>query len=443
MFMFILDFVKELIKRRNLSTKEIYVSLENRNAFLDYPLILKRIRTMILAVVLVMVVLSLTLNNAIATCIIWFLSGVVIVKQFSWVKRLERWFNSQFSMDILLLEFILNNNLYSEKDVLRSAILSYEELPDKLIIYAIKYGDSFSSRLETLDTELSALLNLPLTEKLNRAGVVEYHFQTVVPKRLHVVSTNEKEVIETTEINLGNGVVYNPIKCPHILVSGGTGSGKSVFISFMLIQFLKQEANVILCDTKNSDLGALSHYLGNEKVATTPNNIARVIRLAVTEMQERYKYMNDNFQYGANFQMHGFKATWILFDEIGAFSASGTDKKSKEVVNEVMDGIKQIVLLGRQAGYFILIAGQQVNASNLSTELRDNLGLRISLGQNSSEGYKMVLGSATPDKIPPIEVKGAGLLYMQGSGKEKAQYWESPYIDMENFDFIAELQKYI
>lgn len=55
----------------------------------------------------------------------------------------------------------------------------------------------------------------------------------------------------------------------------------------------------------------------------------------------------------------------------------------------------------------------------------------------------MVLGSATPDKIPPIEVKGAGLLYMQGSGKEKAQYWESPYIDMENFDFIAELQKYI
>ncbi|WP_238929118.1 FtsK/SpoIIIE domain-containing protein [Enterococcus durans] len=342
-----------------------------------------------------------------------------------------------------MLEFILNNNLYTEKDVLRSAVFSYEELPDKLIIYAIKCGDNFSSRLETLDTELSSLLNLSLTEKLIRAGIVEYHFQTVVPERLHVVSSGEKTYIDSNEIDLGYGVLYDPIKTPHILIAGGTGSGKSMLISLLLLNFLKQRTNVILCDPKNSDLGALSHYFGDEKVATTPNNIARVIRLAVADMQERYKHMNDNFQYGANFQAHGFKAVWILFDEIGAFSASGTDKKSKEVVTEVMDGIKQIILLGRQAGFFILIAGQQVNSTNLNTELRDNLGLRIGLGQNSSEGYKMVFGSATPDKIPPIEVKGAGLLYMQGSGKESAQYWESPYIDMENFDFIAELQKYI
>lgn len=441
--MIMFDFAKEFIKRRNIPTKEIYVSLENRNAFLDYPIILRRIRSIILAMVLFMVILSFTLNNAIVILLVWLLGIIVAIKQMNWIRHIRRKISNEFSMDILLLEFILNNNLYTEKDVLRSAVFSYEELPDKLIIYAIKCGDNFSSRLETLDTELSSLLNLSLTEKLIRAGIVEYHFQTVVPERLHVVSSGEKTYIDSNEIDLGYGVLYDPIKTPHILIAGGTGSGKSMLISLLLLNFLKQRTNVILCDPKNSDLGALSHYLGNEKVATTPNNIARVIRLAVTEMQERYKYMNDNFQYGANFQMHGFKATWILFDEIGAFSASGTDKKSKEVVNEVMDGIKQIILLGRQAGYFILIAGQQVNASNLSTELRDNLGLRIGLGQNSPEGYKMVFGSATPDKIPPIEVKGAGLLYMQGSGKEKAQYWESPYIDMENFDFIAELQKYI
>jgi len=93
----------------------------------------------------------------------------------------------------------------------------------------------------------------------------------------------------------------------------------------------------------------LTYYFCDEKVATNPNNIVRVIRLAVAEMQERYKYMNEHFQYGTNFQTHGFKATWILFDEIGTFSASGTDKKSKEVVNEVMDSIKHLLLLGRQS----------------------------------------------------------------------------------------------
>lgn len=54
----------------------------------------------------------------------------------------------------------------------------------------------------------------------------------------------------------------------------------------------------------------------------------------------------------------------------------------------------------------------------------------------------MVLGFCNPRENSPIEVKGSGLLYMQGSGKEAAEYWESPFIDMKNFDFIEELKKY-
>ncbi|CYU33519.1 FtsK/SpoIIIE family protein [Streptococcus suis] len=134
----------------------------------------------------------------------------------------------------------------------------------------------------------------------------------------------------------------------------------------------------------------------------------------------------------------------MLVDELGAFQASaGTDKKSKETIVEVMDGIKQIILLGRQAGIFILVSAQQMRAETLNTDLRDNLGLRIALGANSNEGYRMVFGSATPDKLKPIEEKGAGYLYMQGSGKETAQYWESPYLDTAQFDFIKELQLYL
>lgn len=106
-----------------------------------------------------------------------------------------------------------------------------------------------------------------------------------------------------------------------------------------------------------------------------------------------------------------------------------------------MDGIKQIILLGRQAGVFILVSAQQMRAETLNTDLRDNLGLP--LGANSTEGYRMVFGSATPDNLKPIEVKGAGYLYMQGSGRENAQYWESPYLDTKQFNFISELQLYL
>lgn len=351
-----------------------------------------------------------------------------------------------------LLYVLHTNRLYpTSKDssgyekIVRSAILEYELDRQKghVLIKALIRGDEFSHKLKSLEDELCGVLELELEEKIIRPSFTEYHFYYIKPERLVLQSHNQRQEIDSLDIDLGYGVNYNPIKCPHILVSGGTGSGKSVFISFLILELLKRQSTVYIADPKNSDLGSLSHYFGDKYVATTPNNIARIVRLVVEEMQSRYQYMHDNFQYGSNFTDHGFKPVWLIFDEMGAFQASGTDKKSKEIITEVMDGIKQIILLGRQSGIFILVSAQQMRSETLNTDLRDNLGLRIALGANSSEGYRMVFGSATPDKFKPIEVKGAGYLYMQGSGKETAQYWESPYLDTSQFDFIKELQLYL
>ncbi|CYW67825.1 FtsK/SpoIIIE domain-containing protein [Streptococcus suis] len=378
-----------------------------------------------------------------------------LLKSFIWAnfwklaEKLETWCHSRFKYRQLLRYFLESNKLYTEASldgkryISTSAILSWEKSSNKLIIKAIKQGDGYSKRLENLDTELSALLNLPLETKIIRPSIVEYHFYTVRPTRLQTSMLSIKPT-NSLSIDLGYGVVYNPIECPHILIAGGTGSGKSILISYLLLEFLKRKSELFIADPKNSDLGSLSHYLGSERVATTPNQIARIVRLTVQEMNRRYEYMRKNFRYGSNFSDHGFNMTWLIFDEMGAFKASATDKKSREVINEVMDGIKQIILLGRQAGIFILISAQQVNASDtLSTDLRDNLFCRTALGANSSEGYRMVFGSATPPIRQPIEVKGAGYLYMQGSGKEFAEYWESPYLNPKEFDFIRELQKLI
>lgn len=351
-----------------------------------------------------------------------------------------------------LLYMLYTNGLYTEyKDsrgntkIARGAVLEYDlnEENGHVLVKALITGDEFSKKVQSLDDVLSGTLELELDEKIIRANCVEYHFHYKKPQRLILQSHSQQQVLNTLDIDLGYGVTYSPVKCPHILVSGGTGSGKSIFISYLILEFLKRKSILYVCDPKNSDLGSLSHYLGEDRVATSPNHIARIVRLTVEEMNRRYEYMRENFRYGSNFSDHGFKMTWLVFDEMGAFQASGTDKKSKEIINEVIDGIKQIILLGRQAGVFILISAQQMRAETLNTDLRDNLGLRIAFGANSSEGYRMVFGSATPDKLKSIEEKGSGYLYMQGSGKETAQYWESPYLDTNRFDFIQELQLYL
>ncbi|EFI85258.1 FtsK/SpoIIIE domain-containing protein [Listeria grayi] len=421
------------------------ISMYNHDLiFLSLPKYTKYFRLVILYLILGIFIFSFMLDNAIFTFILWITVIILFVKHFKFIKFIKNKYRDRYFLHHELLDFIISNKLFNEDSngIITSSRFSYSITDDEIVIFALMSGNYFDSKIQNLDIELQGLLDLPMDEKIIRHNTTEYHFRINKPQRLNVTS-QETAYNNSNEINLGYGVTYNPAKSPHILISGGTGSGKSMFMSFLLIEFLKQESITYLCDPKNSDLGSLSNYFGEKYVATTPHNIARVIRLAVDEMKSRYAYMNQNFIYGSNFETHGFKPVWILFDEIGAFQAYGTDKKSKEIINEVMDGIKQIILLGRQSGCFILIAGQQINANNLSTELRDNFSLRVSLGFNSSEGLRMMFGSATPDVSIPIEVKGAGLLYLHGSGKEQAQYYESPYIDTMQYDFIKELKKYI
>ncbi|PTL11955.1 otitis media-associated H10 [Staphylococcus gallinarum] len=424
--------------------KPIVSMYDNDLIFLSLPKYIKYFRLIILYLILGIFIISIMVDNAIFTFFLWIIGVISIVKHFKLIRFIKNKYNKKYALNHEILKFIINNKLYSEDSngIVTSSRFSYSITENEIIIIALMSGNYFDNKIQHLDVELQGLLDLPMVEKIIRHNATEYNFRINKPQRLNVTS-QEKAYNNSNEINIGYGVTYNPAKSPHILISGGTGSGKSMFMSFLLIEFLKQRSTTYLCDPKNSDLGSLSNYFGDKYVATTPNNIARVIRLAVDEMKSRYDYMNENFIYGSNFETHGFKPVWILFDEIGAFQAYGTDKKSKEIINETMDRIKQIILLGRQAGCFILIAGQQINANNLSTELRDNFSLRISLGFNSSEGLRMMFGSATPDVTIPIEVKGAGLLYLHGNGKEQAHYYESPYIDPEQFNFIEKLKNYI
>lgn len=359
--------------------------------------------------------------------------------------RLRYVIHSNQLYDTEIIETMENQRVVSKKEITRVIRIWYKETTEKVYISIERNGDRFTLKSKEIMEYITSGIGLEHEETVVNIDYVDLTYMKKRPKRLHVINSDKNETNKSININLGYGITYSPVDCPHILVAGGTGSGKSVFITWFIIELLKRGSKIYIADPKNSDLGSLSHYLGTERVATTPNNIARIVRLAVEEMQKRYEYMNDtnNFQYGTNFTDHGFKPVWLLFDEMGAFQANATDKKSKEIVSEVMDGIKQIILLGRQSGVFCLISAQQMSANTLNTDLRDNLGLRISLGNNSQEGYKMVFNSAVPEIIPPIEVKGSGLLYMQGSGKESAQYWESPYVDMKKFDFIEELKKYV
>ncbi|WP_169311637.1 FtsK/SpoIIIE domain-containing protein [Oenococcus kitaharae] len=361
----------------------------------------------------------------------------LLFKDIKYFHKLRLFFRFKFSYEADLLTMAYEQGLAHSKFMYR--------IEENLFHFRIfKDYTPELAKVEALDKPLMATLNLPLKSKIVNEQSVDYYFQLKKPERL-VYNPQASELTDdlALAINLGYGMVYNPAKAPHILVSGGTGSGKSVFISFLVLELLKRKSDLYVVDPKHSDLSALKSYLPDGHVATSLNEIAKATRLVVEEMQRRYDEMNapENFKYGSNFQGHNYRSVWLLFDELAGFQAMGATKEARSTIQEVMNNLTQIVLLGRQAGCFLLFSAQQMNSNTLPTELRDNLGCRIALGANSSEGYRMVFGGHIPEVIPQTSVKGSGLIYIDGTGKQEAEYWEAPFMDMKKFNFLDEIKK--
>ena len=70
-----------------------------------------------------------------------------------------------------------------------------------------------------------------------------------------------------------------------------------------------------------------------------------------------------------------------------------TTKESAVILNK----LKQIVMLGRQSGFFLILACQRPDAKYLGDGIRDQFNFRVALGRMSELGYSMMFGEV--DKI--------------------------------------------
>ena len=74
----------------------------------------------------------------------------------------------------------------------------------------------------------------------------------------------------------------------------------------------------------------------------------------------------------------------------------------------VMNKLKQIVMLGRQAGFFLILACQRPDAKYLGDGIRDQFNFRVALGRMSEMGYGMMFGSDVQKDFFLKRIKGRG-----------------------------------
>ena len=98
------------------------------------------------------------------------------------------------------------------------------------------------------------------------------------------------------EDTIGNNVVVDLAKMPHLLIAGSTGSGKSVALNAMLISLLckctPDELKLILIDPKRLEFApyaGIAHLLF--PIVTDSKRSVPVLRWVVQQMEQRYEKM--------------------------------------------------------------------------------------------------------------------------------------------------------
>ncbi|EAF2801441.1 cell division protein FtsK [Listeria monocytogenes] len=238
------------------------------------------------------------------------------------------------------------------------------------------------------------------------------------------------------KIKLMEGVYWNYAEVPHMLITGGTGGGKT-YLLLTLIQALVKVGTVDICDPKEADLKDLQDLpLFRGHVFYGTNRITRCLKDAVKEMNCRYVYMKllPTYKTGENFAYYNIPPYFIIIDEWAAFFGLLSYKEQEEILRYV----KELVLKARQAGVFLILATQRPDADNFGGGVRDNILCRISVGKLQEQGYRMTFSDEHKGKVfinKPIKGRG----YVDDGSAVPREFY-APLVP-KGYDFLTELAK--
>lgn len=286
----------------------------------------------------------------------------------------------------------------------------------------------YQKLLLNLENKIESGLFLELYTKELKENFVEYILISDIDKSRITI---RDVAVDNGSIRLMKNLYWEYDKLPHMLIIGGVGGGKTYFILTLIYSLKQANSELYIVDPKNSDLADLGTVLPN--VYHEADDIVDCIDDFCNRMHERNAMMKSRSDYeiGKNYADLGLPANFLIFDEYVSFMDM-IGKASKDV----MDKIRQIVMLGRQSGFFVILACQRPDAKYLGDGIRDQFNFRVALGRVSDVGYNMIFGD-TNKQFFVKQIKGRGYV---DYGENVISEFYSPLVP-PNFDFLAEIKE--
>lgn len=230
----------------------------------------------------------------------------------------------------------------------------------------------------------------------------------------------------------GEKIFYDLVKCPHLLIGGSTGSGKSVFIHNCILSVLYSGmSSLILVDIKKVEF---SLYEGIPQLAhkicyDTPETLSMLKNLCAT-MDNRYITLkNNNCRNIEEFHENGGKMQYItlIIDELADIIMQ-CQKIEKYLV--------RLCQLGRACGIHLIVATQRPDSKILSGLIRANIPSRVCLSVQKATDSRIILDLSGGEKL---KGNGDGLFIPIGS--KEPIHFQSPYTSTNTIKQITDIAK--
>ena len=206
---------------------------------------------------------------------------------------------------------------------------------------------------------------------------------------------------------MGKGIYAEMDKMPHLLVAGSTGSGKSVFMNTMIINYLLRtspdELKMLLIDPKKVEFTPfinIPHLIA--PVISDAAEATRALKIIVGMMENRYEVFSNlgvrnitayNELLIKKPQEHLQLMPWILvvIDELAdLMMVAGKDVEAS---------IQRITQLARAAGIHLVVATQRPSTDVITGIIKANIPSRIAFEVSNGIDSRTILDQVGAERL--------------------------------------------
>lgn len=279
-----------------------------------------------------------------------------------------------------------------------------------LLLRLMKASADFDDRLENSIDKLASLFG-EIKEIGNYAKyyevkiVIKEHKETLL---IHKDMTVEN-VAKKHTLKINKFITINLETTPGILIAAASGSGKSFYIMYLLVQMLRETNSIFVIDGKYREVKKAANQMG---IKTTANNVDESIKY-IEEVEKLIKHRN------AQESNEDDETVFLVIDEYLYFLDNVLDAYGDKKVKEVERKIINIVITGRSMNIILVLSLQRLGAAKnkdevgLHLRIRDNMVTKVGLGDLSPENFEMLFGRTKDSKIITKENR-EGYLKTQG-----------------------------